>query len=199
VLRAGHRYPHVMPADASYPAVGHDRPTIDPVAVIARTLRLYRMHARLLITIAAGVFVPLGVIMVGLAPLGRTGLAVATVLNLAAMFLVQGGVVWTVIRHCIEGAGAPTLGDVMRASREWFWPLTAASLLAAVSVVAGLALLIVPGLILLTWWVALPPVIVIERPGVIDGFRRARRLVRGRAWPVFAIASSPWRSSWPSA
>jgi hypothetical protein len=47
-------------------------------------------------------------------------------------------------------------------------------------------LLIVPGLILLTFWSVVAPVTVIERPGVFAAFGRSRELVRGSGWPVFA-------------
>ena len=40
-----------------------------------------------------------------------------------------------------------------------------------------MVLLIVPGLILLTIWAVIAPVIVVERSGVIDAFRRSRELV----------------------
>lgn len=48
-------------------------------------------------------------------------------------------------------------------------------------------LLIVPGLILLTIWAVIAPVIVVERSGVIDAFRRSRELVRGNGWPTFWV------------
>jgi hypothetical protein len=163
---------------------------IEPAEVIARTLRLYRDHLGLLLAIAAVAFVPLGIATPALGLLGWPGLAVATVANLAAMFLVQGAVVWTVqhLHHREGGSEGPRMGEVLRASRLWFVPLAVASVLAAASVIAGLALLIIPGLILLTWWVALPAVVVLERPGLWASFRRAHELVAGHSWRVFAIA-----------
>lgn len=163
---------------------------IEPADVIARTLRLYQEHLRLLLAIAAVAFVPLGIVTPALGLLGWPGLVVATVANLAAMFLVQGAVVWTVQHLCPddEGCAVPRIADVLRASRVWFVPLALASALAAASVIAGLALLIIPGLVLLTWWVALPAVVVLEQPGLWASFRRAHELVAGHAWRVFAVA-----------
>jgi len=45
----------------------------------------------------------------------------------------------------------------------------------------------VPGLVLLTWWALLAPVIVVERAGVGAAFGRSRALVRGNGWQVFGV------------
>jgi hypothetical protein len=188
VLRARDGDPHVT---RPQPSTECTAPVaIEPAAVITRTLRLYRDHLRVLLQIAAVVFVPLGLLTPALALLGWPGLVVATVANLAAMFLVQGAIVWAVQHLCPgdDPHAVPAVADVLRASRRWFAPLAIASILAAASVVAGLALLIIPGLVLLTWWVALPPVVVLEERGVWESFRRAQSLVSGHAWPVFIIA-----------
>ena len=50
----------------------------------------------------------------------------------------------------------------------------------------GLALVIVPGLYLMTIWAVIVPVIVIERSGALASFGRSHQLVRGRGWHVFA-------------
>src|SRR5206468_1330680 len=50
---------------------------------------------------------------------------------------------------------------------------------------AGFFVLIVPGLILLTMWAVIAPVIVVERRGVFDAFGRSRQLVKDYGWPVF--------------
>jgi hypothetical protein len=66
-------------------------------------------------------------------------------------------------------------------------PLVAAGLLAAIGIFIGLLLLIVPGLVLWTWWLVVPAVIVLEHRPVLESFRRSRELVRGTAWPVFGV------------
>ena len=50
-----------------------------------------------------------------------------------------------------------------------------------------IALLIVPGLVLLTWWALIAPAIVLEGTGVGGAFGRSRELVRGHGWQVFGI------------
>jgi hypothetical protein len=65
--------------------------------------------------------------------------------------------------------------------------LIAADLLLGLVVVLGLLAFVVPGLVLLTWFAFVAPVIKIEHPPIVAAFRRSRELVRGRFWLVFAI------------
>ena len=66
-------------------------------------------------------------------------------------------------------------------------PLIGAGILAGIGIVIGLLLLLVPGLILLTIWSVIAPVIVVEHSGVIDAFGRSRALVKGNGWQVFGV------------
>jgi hypothetical protein len=60
-----------------------------------------------------------------------------------------------------------------------------ASILASIGITIGFILIIVPGLILLTFWSLIVPEIVIGGAGALDAFGRSWRTVRGYAWPVF--------------
>jgi uncharacterized membrane protein len=62
-----------------------------------------------------------------------------------------------------------------------------AGLLAALGIALGLALLIVPGLVLLTWWVLIVPTIMLEGRSVTGAFGRSRALVRGNGWSMFRL------------
>jgi hypothetical protein len=66
--------------------------------------------------------------------------------------------------------------------------LAGAGILALLGICVGLALLIVPGLVLLTWWLVVSPVIMIEHRRIIESFGRSRELVQGSGWPVFGVA-----------
>lgn len=161
---------------------------LEPGEIIAETWHVYRAHWRYLVAVAALVFVPLGVVAQALRLLGWPGLVVSTALTLAAVFLVQGTLVYGVQALLERHRPPPSIGVTFRESRRWFAPLALASILAALTVMGGLLLLIVPGLVLLTWWVVLPPVVVIEGRPVVNSFRRARALVLGHGWPVFGVA-----------
>ena len=91
-----------------------------------------------------------------------------------------------IVRRNREGEPRTSLGQML----ESVWPvllgLIVASFLYGIGVAIGLILLIVPGLIVLTWWAVVAPVIVIERAGIIEAFGRSRRLVDGNGWMVLA-------------
>jgi len=59
------------------------------------------------------------------------------------------------------------------------------TLLTGIMVVAGLLLLIVPGLILITIWSVAIESVVVERTTVLGSLNRSRELVRGNGWRVF--------------
>ena len=60
-----------------------------------------------------------------------------------------------------------------------------ASILASIGIAIGFILIIVPGLILLTFWSLIVPEIVIGGAGALESFGRSWRTVRGYAWNVF--------------
>jgi hypothetical protein len=64
--------------------------------------------------------------------------------------------------------------------------LIAAEIILVIGFGIGLTLFVVPGIIVLTLFALVGPVIVQERHGVIDGFRRTYRLSRA-AWPMILI------------
>lgn len=65
--------------------------------------------------------------------------------------------------------------------------LIAVDLLLGLVVVIGFLLLIVPGLIFITWFALVAPVVKVEHPPIRAAFRRSRQLVRGHFWLVFAF------------
>lgn len=162
--------------------------TFRPGAVIARTLTTYRDNLGPLLTVPATAFIPLGLLAFAASRVAYVGLGATTAISLAGMFFVQGALVWSVARMRADAGRPPPLGATLRAGRGWFVPVAVASIIASASVIAGLILLIVPGLVLLTWWVVLPAVVVIERCGVRRSFGRSRALVSGNGMQVFQVA-----------
>jgi hypothetical protein len=159
---------------------------MDPGDILRRTWELYRAHWTHLVGVAAVVFVPLGAVSAALALAGWAGILAANILNLAAIFPVQGALV-TAVEDVRDGRRELSVADTLRRVRGRLAALAIAGILAALGILAGLALLIVPGLVLLTWWLVLAPVIVLECCGVAHGFGRSRALVRGNAWPAFGV------------
>jgi hypothetical protein len=65
--------------------------------------------------------------------------------------------------------------------------LIAVDLLLGLVVVIGFLLLVVPGLVFITWFALVAPVVKVEHPPIRAAFRRSRELVRGHFWLVFAF------------
>ncbi len=159
---------------------------MDPGDILSSSWDLYRAHWRHFVAIAAVIYVPLGAVSAALALIGWPGIVAANVLNVAALFLVQGALV-KAVEDVREGRRDLGVGATLRHAGGRLVALTIAGILAALGIIAGLTLLIVPGLVLLTWWLVVAPVIMLECCGVAHGFGRSHSLVRGNAWPVFGV------------
>jgi hypothetical protein len=157
-----------------------------PGDILRRTWDLYRSHLRHLVTIAAVVYVPMGVIAALLVMTGWPGVVAANVLNTAALFLVQGAVV-TTVADVRDGRRDLGVVETLATAGRRLVPVALAGVLATLGILLGLLLLIVPGLILLTWWLVISPVILLESSDVGASFGRSRALVHGHAWPVFGV------------
>jgi hypothetical protein len=107
-----------------------------------------------------------------------------TVVSLVGTFWLQGALVFAV-DDVRDGRIDSTIGEVFERVRPYLGTLIVAGILAGLGIALGLVLLIVPALILLTWWCLIVPVIVLERRSVGEAFGRSRELVRGHGWTVF--------------
>ena len=111
---------------------------------------------------------------------------VAIAIYLVAVTLFTGMVV-SLVADLQDGRRDATAGQLLRAASPVLGQLILVGVVAAVGIIAGFILLVIPGLILLTLWSVSAPVVVIESPGVFPALRRSRLLVRGNGWQVFAV------------
>lgn len=154
--------------------------------VIGETFRIYRENAGALLGSAVIVFVVVGLLSALLQNVGGFELVLlAALIRLAGHALYVGFVV-KLVQDVRDGRRDDTVGDLFAAARPSIFPLIGFGILFALGVGVGFVFLIVPGLILLTFWSVGAPAIVAEGTGPIDAFGRSWRLVRGEAWSVFA-------------
>jgi hypothetical protein len=111
---------------------------------------------------------------------------ITTVVSLVGTFWMQGALVYAV-DDVRDGRIDSSIGDLFERVRPYLGTLIGAGILAGLGIAIGLVLLIVPGLILLTWWCLIVPVIVFEGKRVGESFSRSRELVRGHGWTVFGV------------
>ncbi len=68
-----------------------------------------------------------------------------------------------------------------------FLPLLGLSILLSLGYAIAFMLLVIPGLILMTFWAVTVPAFVAERTGIIGAFGRSVELTKGQRWRIFAL------------
>jgi hypothetical protein len=155
--------------------------------VIGEAWDAYKEHFTHLVPIAFVVYVLIALLTLLLVILlGVAGAFVGFFIGIAGVFWLQGALV-VAIEDVRDGRADLSLGETLSRVRPRLNTLTLAGILAALGVGLGLLLLIVPGLILWTWWLVIVPVIMLEGTGVTAAFGRSRELVRGHGWSVFGV------------
>ena len=100
------------------------------------------------------------------------------------MFLLQAALV-KAVQDVRDGRVDLDLRETVNAALPYVGSVAIASILASVAIAIGFVLIIVPGLILLTFLSLIVPWIVIGGSGALDSFGRSWRTVRGYGWNVF--------------
>jgi hypothetical protein len=155
--------------------------------VLSEAWGLYKAHWRHLLSISFVVYLAVAVIGALLtAVLTWLGAIVGGLLSVIAVFWVQGFLV-KAVEDVRDGRADLSLAETFQRVRPRLGAIAIAGILATIAIAIGLILVIVPGLILLTWWVLIVPVIVLEGRSAGESFARSRELVRGYGWNVFGV------------
>jgi hypothetical protein len=187
-------------ADTSRPE-GDQRPAVVASlrlrAIMEASLRIWRRDFQSLTVLAAGLEVPLVAadIVLHVTPglknlvdddFTLTGAALVVLVygSLSHHFLA--GLLERVVASERRGHHRPALREVLF-DLPW-GRLIIADLLLTTMIAAGLVLLVVPGLVALTWFSVTLPIVTLERNPVLASFTRSYHLVRGFSWRVFAVA-----------
>ncbi|HKT83962.1 MAG TPA: hypothetical protein VJQ84_09030 [Solirubrobacterales bacterium] len=158
---------------------------LDVGSTLNQIFSTYGQQAGVLLPLAFGLFL-LVAILTGLFAGNFLLSLIAIVLSVVAGTLYQGLVV-SLVRDVQDGTRDASVGQLVEETWPVVLPLIGAAILAGIGITIGIFLFIVPGLILLTIWAVIAPVIVVERSGAIDAFGRSRELVKGNGWPVFGV------------
>jgi hypothetical protein len=155
-------------------------------AVIRRVFEIYVDQAPVLMPAAAVVFVFTGILSAVLLA-ASPGLAIVSLLIILVATTLFTGMVVELVADIQDGRRDATPGKLVRAVMPVLGQLIGVAIVAAIGVVVGFFLLIIPGLILITLWFVAAPVVVLERPPGLRALGRSRELVRGNGWPVFGV------------
>lgn len=148
---------------------------------------LYKAHWRHFFSIAIIVFVVVAVASILLtALLGWFGVILAGLISLVGTFWVQGALI-EAVSDVRDGRADLSVSETFSRVSPKLGTIIAAGILLGLAIGVGLFLFIVPGLLLMTVWIAVIPAIVLESRGIGESFGRSWDLVRGVFWNVFFI------------
>jgi hypothetical protein len=152
--------------------------------VLGEAWGYYKRFAAHFLIIAFAIYLGAAIIVLLLSLAGSVGAFIGVIFNLIAAFLVQAALV-KAVQDVRDGRADLDLGETVRAALPYVLPVAVASILASIGIAIGFILIIVPGLILLTFWSLIVPSIVIGGEGITGSFSKSWRTVRGYAWHVF--------------
>jgi hypothetical protein len=156
-------------------------------AVIRKVFRIYVDQASVLMPAAAVVFVITGVLTDLIIATKSAGLSLLVlIVDLIATTLFTGMVV-ELVSDVQDGRRDASATALLRAVTPVLGELILVGVVAGVLEAIGFVLILIPGLILMTIWSVVAPVVVIEHPGGLRALGRSRELVRGNGWQVFGV------------
>jgi hypothetical protein len=153
--------------------------------VLGEAWALYRRYASHFLVISFVIYLAVAIVTALLSLTGAwVGELLGLLFSLFAMFLLQAALV-KAVQDVRDGRVDMDLRETVSAALPYVGPVAIAAILASIGIAIGLALIIVPGLVLLTFWSLIEPHIVIGGSGALESFGRSWRTVRGYAWNVF--------------
>lgn len=148
---------------------------------------MYKAHWRHFFLIALLIYAIVAVISLLLTAIfGWLGLLLAGLVGIAGSFWVQGTLI-EAVRDVRDGRADLSVGETFSRVMPVLNRIVIAGILLGLAIGLGLILFIVPGLVVLTFWIFVIPAIVLENRGIADSFGRSLELVRGNGWNVFGV------------
>jgi hypothetical protein len=165
-------------------ALLYDQPMSPLSGVLTEAWALYRRFAGHFLLISFVIYVIAAILVALLSLASVAGAILGAIVSLAATYVLQASLI-KAVQDVRDGRVDLDLSQTVQAALPYLLPVIGASLLAGIGIAIGLVLLIVPGLVLLTFWCLIVPFIVLAGSGVFEAFGKSWRTVRGYAWQVF--------------
>ncbi len=113
------------------------------------------------------------------------GGVVASLVSGLLMVLVIGA--YPLMVKTVVDGGRISISDAVRKGIGRFWSILVAGILVALFVIAGTIALIVPGLIIATWYAYTIPAIMLENRGAMDGMSASKAFGRDKKMSTFLM------------
>jgi hypothetical protein len=153
--------------------------------VLDEAWNLYHRYAPRLLLISFVIYLVVAVVSAILAAvLGGFGAFLGEILSVFGMFLTQAALV-KAVQDVRDGCADLSVRETVSAALPFIGAVALASILASIAIAIGFALIIVPGLILVTFLSLIVPCIVIGGTGALTSFAKSWRTVSGYGWHVF--------------
>jgi hypothetical protein len=163
------------------------------LGVYGRLVRVYRQWAPRLLLLAVIVFVPLGFVDALLEQIDTGALDVTSGFQVAALLSAVAAITASGLfgEVFFSGAIAASLthpedeerpGFVRLARHISYGKLIAVDLIFVLMMVLGAVLFVIPSILVFVYLSLSGPVVELEKRGIVDGFKRSFRLVRGHFW-----------------
>jgi hypothetical protein len=152
--------------------------------VLGEAWAFYRRFAAHFLAISFVIYLITAIVVALLSLAGAVGVAIGGIADFVGYCLVVAALV-KAVQDARDGRIDLNLGETVSAALPYLLTVAVAGVLAYIGIVIGLILIIVPGLILITFWSLIVPSIVIGGEGIFGSFGKSWRTVRGHAWHVF--------------
>src|SRR5258708_36870442 len=153
--------------------------------VLGEAWGLYRRFAGHFLAIAFVLYlVTAGIVALLTVSAGATGYFLAAVIEFIAAFRVQAAMV-KAVQDVRDGRADLSIKATISAAVRYVLPVAGASILAGIGIGIGLVFLVVPGLILMTYWSLIVPNIVVGESGAMASFGKSWRAISGHFCPAF--------------
>ncbi len=110
---------------------------------------------------------------------------VTTILAFVASFVVAGA--YPSMVQAVLGGSQFSATDSMRMALNRFWTLLVAGILVGLIVILGFIAVIVPGIILATWYAYTVPAVMLENKGALEGMGASKAFGRDKKWGTFIM------------
>jgi hypothetical protein len=156
---------------------------VNPLSgVFGESWELYKGHWGHFALIALVVFVVVAAIGIVLALLlGWVGAVLGAIVSFVGWYWLQGALI-EAVRDVRDGRADLSVSETFARVRPRLGSIIGAGILLALGIALGFVFFIVPGLFLLTIWIAVIPAVVLEGRGIGESFGRSRDLVRGNGY-----------------
>jgi hypothetical protein len=158
--------------------------TIMISSVLKRTFDTLKQNPSVYLTLGVAAAVPTIVLQIILPPSALMSMVIS-IIQTVLIALIQGATAYAVYKSLT--GGVTSINAAIGYALKLIAPLGITSLLVGIGAGLGLALFVVPGLVLMCLWSVAIPVCAVERLTPTGSLKRSMEMTKGYRWSIFAL------------